>query len=109
MAPKFYFFGCYKDIGHYLRKPGGMTEWDIDTATPWGTSLDSKLCPKDENDRSWVLTQKDGWSTISAWDNTIDKRGKSNANFVAEGLYSLEEMKELAKANFPELMGRFKF
>lgn len=131
---KFY-FGCVDTAGHYLWKP---TQWGPRRAfatsdpaseyTPWGrdgAGLDGMLAPH-ENRRCQYLkngfgcqcsqTQgitavhhKDGWTAISFWDRSVDKRGGCNSTFLAEGEFNFEEMVELAKVNFPTVMARFTF
>jgi hypothetical protein len=56
-----------------------------------------------------VITHKDGWTALSFWDRSIDSRPGSNSNFLAEGIFSFDEMVKLAQEKFPSVWNRFKF
>jgi hypothetical protein len=55
------------------------------------------------------LTHKDGWTLLSFWDRSVDKRNNSNSNFIQEGEFTFEQMVEQAKEKFPGIWERFKF
>jgi len=56
-----------------------------------------------------LLHYKDGWTALSFWDRSIDKRSGCNSNFFAQGTHTFEEMLEIARAHFPAVMARFTF
>lgn len=105
-----FFFGCTEGLGHRCWCPKNGSFWYHDRPDPFGSNLDSGYAPKDSpvNFRCH-LVQKDGWTLIAFWDNTIDKRGKSNAAFVAKGLFTFDEILEKAETAFPHyFVERFK-
>lgn len=107
---KVYFFGCYRDGGHYYFDP--ETEQSIgrrEAPGPWGLLIDGRLAPpNDSTANKAIVTHKDGWTALSFWDYTIDSRGNSNANFLTRGEYDFAEMIELATEQWPQIMQRFK-
>ena len=107
---KVYYFGCIREAGHYMFKPNHSTDYDFTISNPWGYGIDSKLCPKDNDIEGHALIhKKDGWTALSFWDRSVDKRGGCNSNFLAEGDFTFDEMIALAKEKFPNVMGRFTF
>ncbi len=106
----FFFFGRRDEPGHgcHCPKTGNFSYYH--RPDPFGSNLDSGYAPKDSAVQfRCSLVQKDGWTLIAFWDNTIDKRGKSNAAFVAKGLLSFDEILEKAETSCPRLFEkRFK-
>jgi hypothetical protein len=106
---KAFYYGCKKltdgdQVGHYLYEPGLRSSFDT---TPWGHYPDGTLLGESRQVQGeCVLTQKDGWTALSFWDRTGDTRGNSNSNFFFEGIYTFEQMVELSKQYFPEIMNR---
>ena len=56
-----------------------------------------------------LVHHKDGWTALSFWDRSVDKRGGCNSNFFFEGTFDFAQMIELAKANFPTVWSRYTF
>ena len=106
-----YYFGCIGQHGHYMFKPGSrMTDWMFLDKNPWGHSIDGRLCPDEKQIEGQArIHQKDGWTALSFWDRSIDRRPGSNSNFLAEGDHTFDEMMLLANEHFPEVMERFVF
>lgn len=108
---KCYYFGCYRDVGHFLRDSISkrITE-EVLKSNPWRYSIDSGLCPKTTTlEGKCTLNKKDGMTCISFWDYSIDKRPGSNSAFLVEGDYDFLTMIELFKEKFPEVVSRFKY
>lgn len=110
---KAYYFGCIRKSGHYMFKPrenyNAIDEKFLDS-NPWGYSVDEKLCPEGPQTEGIALVHyKDGWTALSFWDRSVDKRGGCNSNFLAEGTFSFEEMLAIAREKFPNVMKRFSF
>lgn len=110
---KVYFFGVKSssEKGHYL--------YDINCQVVWGEKeqhkipfrysiLDSGLLPpgKIEEQGKLHLANINGWTILGMWDRSADTRGNCNASFIAEGYFSIGEMSEIAKENFPKLWER---
>lgn len=106
---KMYFFGCHGTGGHYYYDPEtGQSVSRKDLPGPWGYQIDGSLAPqRDRTPFRCVVTHKDGWTALSFWDYTIDKRPGSNANFLTRGEYDFEEMVTLAAEQWPQIMKRF--
>jgi len=72
--------------------------------------IDGGLCPKGAQIEGKALIHyKDGWTALSFWDRSVDMRGNSNSNFLADGKFTFEQMVEFAYQNFPEVTRRYKF
>lgn len=56
-----------------------------------------------------MIHRRDGWTALSFWDRSIDKRGACNSNYFAEGTFTFEEMVALAKERFPDRWACMKF
>lgn len=111
---KVVYFGCWKDKGHYVRALSGISryskeEYAFTDTNPWKYEIDSGLCPTgQEIEGVCAIHHKDGWTALSYWDRSIDNRGKSNSNFFAEGIFTFNEMIEIAKKYAPTVINRLK-
>jgi hypothetical protein len=114
---KVFYFGCIKVPGHYMfASPAARTLVgrravdDFTRSNPWGYRIDAKLCPSGpEIEGRALLHHKDGWTALSFWDRSVDRRGRCNSNFLAEGTHSFEKMLNLAGEHFPSVVARFEF
>ncbi len=110
---KIFYFGCNTEPGHYMWAPGlgyNREARDFTYGSPWGHKIDDGLCPKGpEIEGHALIHNKNGWTAISFWDRSVDKRGKCNSNFLAEGAFTFDEMITHAKKYFPEIMARFSY
>ncbi len=109
---KCYYFGCYKDVGHFMHSDINR-EWSDEKfckSNPWGYSIDTKLCPiTGEIQGKCTINKKEGWTCIAFWDRSVDTRFGSNSAFLAEGDYDFTTMLALFKEKFPEVFSRFKY
>lgn len=101
-----YFFGCWGSVGHSLYARTGRS---IEEAGPFSlNNIDGKYAPQinpqDESISSLVWV--DGWTIMGMWDRSVDKRGNSNAAFIAKGKLTQAEMWELANKHFPSITKR---
>lgn len=104
------YYGCHEHPGHYMFVPGMRNDYKFLYNNPWGVQVDTGLCPGGlEIEGNALLHHKDGWTALAFWDRSVDKRGKSNSVFLAEGTFDFERMIDLAKEFFPEVMERIKF
>jgi len=113
---KFYYFGCSNDdTGHYLwTKEDNEKDWDFmkpGAREPLNTSLDTGYAPEEVNQREGLANVHvfSGWTVVSFWDRSKDKRPGSNSAFIAQGVRTFSEVMDLARALFPKTMARFKF
>jgi hypothetical protein len=112
-APEIYYFGCKEGLGHYLHSPRASQAARPPADLPYTIKqLDAGLLPDNnwpQTEGAGALVQARGWTVLTFWDRTVDKRANSNSAFVARGLHSLAEMKVLAEAAFPAIYSRFNF
>jgi hypothetical protein len=108
-----YYFGCWQEPGHYLFAPGGRNaERHIPDDFPVSVHiLDGGLLPPKlpEVEGRASLAHINGWTILSFWDRSIDKRGKCNSSFLFRGRLTFAEACQQAANNFPYLWTRFKF
>lgn len=128
MNPRMFYFGPWDQPGHYLFTERRTKVWGDESDAegfPWrsGYGIDGVLqpgCHKDRDGR-WthrgspevegaaVLHHRAGWTAISFWDRSVDKRGACNSTYFAEGLFTFEQMVEMAKARFSERWNKMQF
>lgn len=101
-----YYYGCADQSGHYMHKPGMITDWKFLDTNPWGFAVDGGLLKGRKE--TYVLSHKDGWTALSFWDNSVDTRPGSNSNFLAEGDFTENQMREIAWKYFPKISARIK-
>lgn len=123
-----FYFGCVREPGHHMWKPtsdGTGPHWkdyDFLDKNPWGYEIDGGLCPGGERHNGRrpytgipevqgqaLIHHKDGWTALSFWDRSVDKRGACNSTFLAEGDFTFEQMSAIAVKYFPEVTKRFHF
>lgn len=127
-----FFFGVAADTraGHYLHIPGGAP-WHqarhppsrveqmlppalrrIDgvwtRATPRTPAENSSIPFEEANGEQGraFLHYVEGWTVAAWWDRSADPRGACNANFLAPGRRTFEQMLTLAREHFPREMER---
>lgn len=128
-----FYFGCWRDAGHYLwhrgtdgspikmydrgeaerrllgsypHSGGERTPGEI----PWGYHLDGGLLNQRRTKQGEaVVEQRDGWTALSFWDYSVDSRGGSNSTFVFDELLEPARALELARTLWPPIFERFTF
>ena len=123
-----FYFGPWDSPGHYLFDESGRTVYgERERLLPWGhcgqeIGIDGVLqpgCFKNNRDR-WshrgaeeqgeaVLHHKDGWTALSFWDRSVDKRGACNSTYFAQGTFSFDDMVAMAKERFAVRWNRMNF
>ena len=111
------YFGCWGELGHYLwTTKHRQVRADVMRSLPsfvgaYGGKLDGGFCPIDpkEPEGLCALAQIEGWTIVSFWDRSGDKRYKSNSNFLLPGTLGQQEALAAARAAFPALFARFPF
>lgn len=108
-----FYFGCWNEKGHYLHSKGGQSlgrNMPKDFPFPEYV-LDSGFLPPNQPEIQGVATHVhiNDWTVIAFWDRTVDSRGKSNSAFIMRGEHTFDEAVAIAKTEFPQVWGRFKF
>lgn len=122
------------DTGHYYASPegpgvaysmrrrhDGKLEDNPERYVPWGYKVDGGLAPRgDDYHREGIVAlsqcvnrlgfhDEQWWSVVSWWDNSVDKRMESNANFLVDRKATAEEVLAEARKAFPQIFARFKY
>lgn len=127
---KAYYFGCWAAPGHYLWLPGtgghpykaGRDEVELlggrshgrdpkPGIIPWGYSLDGGLLKGSRSYTEGVarVEQRDGWTALSFWDQSVDSRPGSSSTVAFDALLTPEEALAAAREAFPPIFARFPF
>lgn len=108
---KVFYFGPIRRAGHYFWLNDSTTQHRLKGIGPWGTKVDGSLAPAltDQKEGEALVHHKEGWTAISFWDRTVDKRPGCSSTYLIEGTFTFEEMAVLAKEAFPERWGAMGF
>jgi hypothetical protein len=113
MTDGMYYFGCWQEAGHYLRTPDGRTgEYALPHDFPFRVhTLDGGFLPPKlpETEGRATLFHINGWTVMTFWDRSVDKRGACNSSFVFRGKLTFAEACALAADKFPSVWNRFQF
>ena len=122
-----YYFGPIGEAGHFWWSSDTQrASYDGPPGHPWGFSVDGRLAPRvpplprnevgayDHQSREYhrsveapqgraALLWVQGWTAVSFWDRSVDKRGASNSAFVIhESNLSFDLVMMRARADFPK-------
>jgi hypothetical protein len=104
-----YYFGCYRQAGHYVFRPG-MGSASHNSLAGRLNHFDGMLAPQDSAaGYIAVVSRLAGWgmSALSFWDYTVDKRGKSNSIFFVDSMsITAEALYDGAQNQFPQVWER---
>ncbi len=104
-----YYFGTDGSPGHYLFDQNMNRTRSFDfKEIPWGVSIDTGLLDKTKQqvEGQAVLAHKDGWTALSFWNRTDDRRPGSNSAFIVEGVATFDEVMTIARTFFPRTLDR---
>lgn len=110
-----FYFGCWNGrVGHYLYDTRGSTRSDYSPPAGFpirSTILDGGLLPPGEPQTEGVATfcHINGWTVISFWDRSVDKRGGCSSSFLMKGLHDFGSACCRAKSQFPDIWNRYAF
>jgi hypothetical protein len=118
-----FYFGPWDQPGHFFFSEGGYSSSrEAESVIPWKDyEVDGVLQPgcvleRDrwvrkgpENEGEALLHHKGGWTALSFWDRSVDKRGACNSTYFAEGTFTFAEMVEMAKARFAVRWNKMRF
>jgi hypothetical protein len=130
--PRMFYFGPwgYGHGGHFLYDEegnllGGVRERP--QGFPWNewspmNGVDNQLqpgcvpsggrfvhSPEAEKEGEALLHYKAGWTALSFWDRSVDSRPGCNSTYFAEGMFTFEQMVEMAKVRFRKRWSLMKF
>jgi len=108
------YYGPWKESGHYFFYENGETVYSEERKKlGWkAEEIDGVLQPgsPDPNDRlqrrgpqiegEALLHHKDGWTALSFLDSSVDERPGCSSTYIAKGIFTFEQMAELAKTRF---------
>jgi hypothetical protein len=113
MTDDIYYFGCWREPGHFLRSREGVRhEHNLPADFPCPLNmLDGGFLPPKLPDVQGRATcvHLNRWTILSFWDRSVDKRPGCNSAFIIRGYHTFSEAVRLAKERFPEVWGRFTF
>jgi hypothetical protein len=118
MSGRAYYFGCWRDVGHYFFGPHmarlGRDE-RAESIVPWGYGVE-KLANKwsrrhidPETEGLALLHHLDGWTALAFPDFSVDSRGGSKSVFVFEAILDYDAALARARELFPEVFERYSF
>ena len=121
--PTMYYFGPWDSPGHYFFDEQGRHIRAFNESFPWhwsGHEIDGKMQPGagvrlargerlPEVEGEALLHHKDGWTALCMWDRSVDARGACNSNYLAEGIFSFDEMVAMASQRFVKRWNKMKF
>lgn len=107
------YFGCHDRPGHFLWVRGWRHVPNYNFMNRWvyHHKIDGGLAPKGIDEREGVaaLHHLDGWTVISFWDRSVDKRGACNSAFLVLGEMGFEDAVRVAREFWPDVWARFTF
>lgn len=107
MLSSAYFFGCWREAGHYLWRPGMES---VQLPAGWTWAIDGYYVPE-YGAVNHVITRDNqpvpaGWTVLSMIDNTVDRRPGSHATFFIQGEHDIQVAVARAVVAFPEVCRR---
>ena len=122
--PFMVYFGPYRESGHFFYTEEGFCHsGDRYKDVPWaageidgplqpgwplpGDRLQRRTRPMCEGEAH--LHHRNGWTALSFWDFSVDTRPGSSSTYIAQGIFTFEQMVTLAKERFAERWNRFKY
>lgn len=109
-----FYFGYVEGYGHGLIDQYGNHVRDRDSKSlPKYLRLpDATLTPNISGEPEGVakiIVDSEGWTVLSFWDRSGDRRPGSNTNFILKGTFSFEEALNYSKDIFPNIFSRITF
>lgn len=108
-----YYFGVMKHAGHHLYRGNNTihkrylpNDFPVDVRALDGALLPPQL-PQDEGRAE--LIHLNGWTVLTFWDRSEDKRYRSSSTFIVRGAHSFLETVEIAREHYPQVWSRFEF
>ena len=115
MSEGCFYFGCWGQVGHYLRDQHGESMGYGKASKKTGIpeevvlNIDGGFLPKDTTQGRAAIHHVDGWTILAFTDRSVDSRPGSNSAFIALGTLTFSHIVERSKKFFPDIWSRFKF
>jgi hypothetical protein len=109
-----FYFGCWRDVGHYLWLPGMTHSW-AGWFSKFAGKLDGVPPPRDTLDQGvaslhYLCAQRpDCVTALAFWDRSVDRRPGSNSVFFIPGRHVFDDALAAAREAFPQVFDRFEF
>jgi hypothetical protein len=115
------YFGCWRNLGHYLHNAGGSCLYDRERPNdlPWSEGLmdatllrNGKIPDVPDGRVFWTCGgSKAFWFAFYWWDRSVDTRGACNSGFYVRGFGQTEARAafDYACDEFPYVVERQKF
>lgn len=108
-----FYSGCWNEPGHFLHRVDGYHLYEQALSKDFPVrpdSLDGAFLPQRQQiEGRGVLLHFPGWTLLTFWDRSVDKRYNSCSAFVMRGKWTFEETVAHCKQWFPQVWERFKF
>lgn len=109
-----YYFGCWGAPGHMLWRPNRTSlSHRTEPFLSLGRSLDGGFCPggvhastREQEEGATRLHHIAGWTVLSFWDRSGDRRHGSHSTFLVEGAHDFTATVALAREHFPDVLDR---
>ena len=108
-----YYFGCYRQLGHFLYSEGMKTVSPSNAIEIFGKEwwmIDGAFVPMDEGKVAHGYTfdtfLPSGWTYLSMIGTTVDHRQGSHSTFLILGQHSKEDAIKACNLAFPEVCKR---
>jgi hypothetical protein len=112
-----YFSGVWSSdqTGHFLYQPGSSYHiWENNLPRDFPVreyTLDGAFLPPYQPQVEGLATHLhiNGWTLLTFWDRSADRRGNSCASFICRGTLDFDDMVAHCKNAFPSVWKRFPF
>lgn len=118
------YFGCVGECGHYywrrgeggrpykFRNPGRSLHDEMAAASPWGSSIDGGLFPRNQGPSKQGEAHtfhRDGWTALAFLDRSVDTRPGSWSVYCIPAILDGPEALAVAREAFPPIFARYTF
>lgn len=113
LMPEMLFFGAVKQPGHFLHRANGQRAGrSIERSLPFRAGiLDGGLLPEsgEQPEGAAGHCELNGWTIVSFWDRSVDKRPGSNSAFLFADRRYFPGIIAIAKLQLPWFWERINF
>lgn len=117
------YFGPWDHSGHqFFYETGAKVYSEERKQLPWQAhEIDGVLqpgCPRPDDrlqrygpriEGEALLHHKDGWTALAFWDSSVDTRPGCTSTYIANGIFTFDEMVKLSSTRFADRWNKMKF